>query len=76
MTIELSRRSERYPLDTSPLGLELSRTTRIDVKIHFGTTLSEQQREKILEAADSCHITKSIREGMEIICSLAEAQGE
>jgi uncharacterized OsmC-like protein len=76
MTIELSRRSERYPPEASPLGLELSRTSRINVKIHLGTTLSEEQREKILEAADSCHITKSIREGMEIICSLAEAQDE
>lgn len=73
ITIELSRRSERYPPDASPLGLELSRTTRIDVKIRLGTTLSEQQCEKILEAAESCHITKSIREGMEIACSLVEA---
>ncbi len=73
ITIELSRRSERYPPDASPLGLELSRTTRLDVKIHLGTTMSEQQREKILEAADSCHITKSIREGMEIACSLVES---
>jgi uncharacterized OsmC-like protein len=76
MTIELSRRSERYPPEASPLGLELSRTTRIDVKILLGMTLSGQQREKILEAAESCHITKSIREGMQIICSLAEAQNE
>lgn len=74
MTIELSRRTERYPLDASPLGLELSHTTRIDVKVHLDATFSEQQREKILEAADSCHITKSIREGLQIICSLAETR--
>jgi len=73
MTIELSRRTERYSSDTDSSGIELSRTTRIDAKIYLGTTLSEHQRRGILEAADNCHITNSIKKGMEIACSLVEA---
>jgi ribosomal protein S12 methylthiotransferase accessory factor len=64
MTIELSRRTQSEP----------SRTTRIDAKIHLGAKLSQQQRQGILEAADKCHITMSIREGMQIVCSLADAK--
>jgi uncharacterized OsmC-like protein len=76
MTIELSRRIERYSSDTGPSGAELSRTTRIDAKIRLGAKLSREQQQGILEAADKCHITESITEGMQIVCSLAEAKDE
>ena len=72
MTIELSRRIETSSLDTAASGAKTSVTSRIDVKICLGAKLSEQQRQGILEAADSCHITKSIEQGMQIVCSLAE----
>jgi uncharacterized OsmC-like protein len=64
MTIELSRRTQSEP----------SCTTRIDAKIHLGAKLSQQQWQGILEAADKCHITESIKEGMQIVCSLADAK--
>ena len=73
MTIELSRRIERYSSDTASSGVELSRTARIDAKIRLSAKLSQQQQQGILEAADKCHITKSIEERMQIVCSLAEA---
>jgi|GEM_PF-1410804 len=76
MTIELSRRIERYSSDTASSGDELSRTTRIDAKIYLGAKLSQQQQQDILEAADKCHITNSIKEGMQIVCSLAGAKDE
>lgn len=76
MTIELSRRIERYPSDTGSSGAGLSRTTRIDARIRLGAKLSEEQQRSILEAADKCHITRSIREGMQIVCSLAVAKDE
>ena len=72
MTIELSRRIETSPPGTAASGAKTSRTARIDAKIRLGVKLSDQQRQGILEAADSCHITKSIEEGMQIVCSLAE----
>ena len=64
MTIELSRRTQVEP----------SRTTRIDAKISLGTKLSQEQQQGILEAADYCHITKSIIEGMQVVCSLANSK--
>jgi uncharacterized OsmC-like protein len=73
MTIELSRRIETSPSDTAASGAKTSVTSRIDAKICLGAKLSEQQRQGILEAADSCHITKSIEQGMQIVCSLAES---
>jgi len=76
MTIELSRRIEANPSGTTPSGAKPSRTARIDAKIRLGAKLSEQQRQGILEAADSCHITKSIEEGMQIVCSLAEPDNQ
>jgi uncharacterized OsmC-like protein len=74
MTIELSRRIERYSSDKGPSGDQLSRTTRIDTKIYLGAKLSEEQQKDILEAADKCHITNSINGKMQIVCSLAEAE--
>ncbi|MBN2181161.1 MAG: OsmC family protein [Sedimentisphaerales bacterium] len=76
LTIELSRRSEKCPSNPVLPGVELTRTTRINVKINVGTKLPEQQLAAILEAAESCHITASIREGMEVVCSLTEATNE
>ncbi|GAH65725.1 unnamed protein product [marine sediment metagenome] len=64
MTIELSRRTQA----------ELSRTARIDARIHLDAKLSQEQKQGILRAADCCHITDSIREGMQIVCSLADAK--
>jgi uncharacterized OsmC-like protein len=64
MTIELSRRTEA----------ETSCTTRIDAKIHLDAKLSQEQIKGVLRAADSCHITNSIRKGMQIVCSLAEVK--
>jgi len=66
MTIELSRRTRGQP----------SRTTRIDAKIHLDAELSEEQKQGILEAADCCHITESIKEGMQIVCSLTGAEAD
>ena len=60
MTIELSRRTESEP----------SRTTRIDARIHLNAKLSPEQKQGVLQAADLCHITNSINEGMQIICTL------
>jgi uncharacterized OsmC-like protein len=74
MTIELSRRIEANSPGTTPSGSKPSRTTRIDVKILLGAKLSSDQRQGILEAADNCHITKSIEEGMQIVCSLAKSE--
>ena len=64
MTIELSRRTQSEP----------SRTTRIDAKIHLDAKLSQEQKQGVLQAADRCHITNSIREGVQIVCSLADAK--
>ena len=64
MTIELSRRTET----------ETSRTTRIDAKIHLDAKLSQEQKQGVLQAADRCHITNSITEGMKIVCSLADTK--
>jgi uncharacterized OsmC-like protein len=74
MMIELSRRIEANSPGTTPSGSKPSRTTRIDVKILLGAKLSSDQRQGILEAADNCHITKSIEEGMQIVCSLAKSE--
>lgn len=68
MTTELSRR-----IEASSSGINPSHTTRIDVKIYLGAKLSHEQQQGILEAADTCHITKNIEEGIQIVCSLAEA---
>ena len=73
MTIELSRRIETSSLGTASSGAKPSRTTRIDANILLGAKLSCEQEQGVLEAADNCHITKSIEEGMGIVCSLAGA---
>ncbi len=73
MTIELSRRTETSSSGTTPSGAKPPHTARIDAKIRLGAKLSQKQQQGILEAADSCHITKSIEQGMQIVCSLADA---
>jgi uncharacterized OsmC-like protein len=73
MSIELSRRIEAGASGTTPSGAKPSRTTRMDAKICLAAELSQEQRQGILEAADNCHITKSIEQGMQIICSLGQA---
>jgi len=72
MTIELSRRIEADSTGATPSGTKPLHTSRIDAKICLGAELSQEQQQGILEAADSCHITKSIKQGMQIVCSLAE----
>jgi uncharacterized OsmC-like protein len=76
ITIELSRRLKTLPSDITPSNVKVSLTSRIDAKISLGAKLSERQRQGILEAADNCHITKSIEEGMKIVCSLCEAENQ
>ena len=73
MRIELSRRLEVSSSGTTPSGAKPSLTARVDAKICLGAKLSQKQQQGILEAADSCHITKSIEQGMQIVCSLVEA---
>ena len=73
MKIELSRRIETDSTETTPSGAKPSLTTRIDAKIYLGAKLSQKQQQGILEAADRCHITESIEQWMQIVCSLAEA---
>jgi len=73
ITIELSRRTETSSSGTTPSEAKPSHTARIDAKICLGAKLSQKQQQGILEAADSCHITKSIEQGMQIVCSLADA---
>ncbi len=60
MRIDLDRETARLP----------SRTTKVYVKIFLDAELSEKEAKGILRAADRCHITNSIRNSMEIICSL------
>ena len=72
MTIELGRRIETGSADSAASQADVSRTTRIDAKIRLGTKLSPHQQQGILQAADSCHITKSIEQRMQIVCSLEE----
>jgi uncharacterized OsmC-like protein len=69
MTIELARRVQSCSADNG--GAQRTCTVRIDATIRLGAELSEEQRQGILKAADRCHITDSIKEGMEIVCSLA-----
>jgi len=73
MTIELSRRIKTSPSGTAESPAKTSLTARIDAGIYLGAKLSQKQRQGIMEAADSCHITKSIEQGMQIVCSLVEA---
>ena len=70
--IELSRRIATHTPHAES-DSKASFTSRIDVEICMGAELSEQQRQGILKAADNCHITKSIEEKMQIVCSLAES---
>jgi uncharacterized OsmC-like protein len=74
LTIELSRRIEADLSGTTSSRPKPSRTSRIDAKICLGAKLSQKQQQGILKAADSCHITVSIEEGMQIVCSVGEPE--
>jgi len=76
MTIELNRHIKTVSSGTTPSGAKISRTTGIDVQIRLGVKISLEQWRGILEAADNCHITKSIEEGMRIVCTLADAEAD
>ena len=56
MVIEVDRLTAKNP----------SRTTTVTMNIHLGAELSEKDKAGILRAADRCHITNSIRKGIEI----------
>jgi len=60
MRIELDRETAKLP----------SRTTKVLAKIFVDAELSEKEANGILRAADRCHITNSIKKGMEVVCSL------
>ena len=67
LRVELDRETARAP----------SRTTRVRAKIYLGTKVSEKDAQAILRVADKCHITNSVKESMEVVCSLADhADGE
>lgn len=66
LRVELDRETARAP----------SRTTRVTAKIYLGAELSPKDAEAILRVADRCHITNSIRQGMEVVCLLASHVGE
>ncbi|MBN2018679.1 MAG: OsmC family protein [Sedimentisphaerales bacterium] len=76
MTVELNRHIKTVPSGAAASETKVSRTARIDAKIRLGAKLSREQQQGILEAADSCHITKSIEDGMQIVCSLADAKAD
>jgi len=66
LRVELDRDTARAP----------SRTTRVTAKIYLGAELSEKDARAIVRVADQCHITNSIRQGMEVVCLLAGRAGE
>lgn len=76
MTVELSRHIKTVSSGTTPSGGKISRTTGIDAQIRLGAKLSQEQRQGILEAAENCHITKSIEEGLQIVCTLADTEAD
>ncbi len=53
-----------------------SRTTRVTAKIILGAKLSKKDKDAIIRVADRCHITNSIREGMDVVCLLGDASDE
>jgi putative redox protein len=60
LRVELDRDTARAP----------SRTTSVTAKIHLGAEVSGKDAAAILRVADRCHITNSIRQGMEVVCLL------
>lgn len=72
LTIELSRRMETSSSPATSADDQRTRTAKINAKILLSEKLSPPQQQGILNAASLCHITRSIEEGIEIICSLAE----
>lgn len=66
MTISVDRETAKAP----------SRTTRVDVRIELPVEVSEKDAKAILQVADRCHITNSVRKSMEVVCSLATRDEE
>jgi putative redox protein len=66
LRVELSRETARAP----------SRTTRVTAKIYLGAEVSQKDAEAILRVADQCHITNSIKPGLQVVCSLGDGQKE
>jgi len=63
MTISVDRETAKAP----------SRTTRLIAEIKLDAQLSEKDAKAILHVADRCHITNSIRNSVEVVCSLADS---
>lgn len=61
LRVELHRETARAP----------SRTTRVEATIRLGESLSPKDAQAVLQVADKCHITNSIKQGMEVVCLLA-----
>jgi hypothetical protein len=66
MRIEVSRTTARAP----------SRTTRVEARIELGAEVSQKDAQAILRVADRCHITHSIKQGMDVVCLLGDGEGE
>jgi uncharacterized OsmC-like protein len=60
LRLEVARETARAP----------SRTTRVEATIYLDAELTERQKRAILQVADRCHITNSIQQGVDILCSL------
>ncbi|KPJ64163.1 hypothetical protein AMK68_02210 [candidate division KD3-62 bacterium DG_56] len=63
LTIEIDREIVRAP----------SRMTRLDAKIRLSAPLTDDQQRAILQVAERCYIHKSMKHGMEVDISLANA---
>ena len=66
LAIDVDRETTRGP----------SRTTRIALKIRLPGPVSEKDAQAILQVADRCHITNSIRDPAEVICGLETGGGQ
>lgn len=66
LRIEMVRETARAP----------SRTTRVHAKIRLPNCPAAKHREAILRVADQCHITNSIKLGMEVVCALADDESQ
>jgi len=66
LRIELDKETAQAP----------SRTTLVTVHIDVGIRLSQKDAKAILQVADQCHITNSIKPGVEVVCRLASHASE
>lgn len=63
LTVEIDRETAQGP----------SRMTRVDAKIRLSAALTEDQKRAILQVGGRCYIHKSMKLGMEVDISLADA---